>query len=251
MSIFPDEIWSRILEIGIESSKLSYRDLCCISISSRRLNRLSNDDTLWSSLLTLDFPSLFLNPPKSPSKLIYKTRFQKDKAQKLAAHRRALLKVESEIYVHTKNLEELSFKSIRESEKMKETIVELTNLEKVRQASVALNVWQPEVIRGKQKQMVEQCAVPVEHRIRALEMELRVCENQIAVYKKAYKVQEQKLDASKERLASLKYHPLHDNQLGMNVDDSNMKRKKLKQCNDCSNPSSSTRRDADLNKRSL
>lgn len=48
-----------------------------------------------------------------------------------------------------------------------------------RQASVALNVWQPEVVRGRQKQMVEQCAVPAESRIHALEMELRLCKQQI------------------------------------------------------------------------
>lgn len=55
-----------------------------------------------------------------------------------------------------------------------------------RQASVALNVWQPEVIRGWQKQMVGQCVVPVDARINALEMELRLCRQQIAGFDNAY-----------------------------------------------------------------
>ena len=49
----------------------------------------------------------------------------------------------------------------------------------LRQASVAFNVWQPEVVRGRQKQMVEQNAVPVEGRLRALEMEIKLCKQQI------------------------------------------------------------------------
>jgi hypothetical protein len=55
-----------------------------------------------------------------------------------------------------------------------------------RQASVALNVWQPEVIRGRQKQIVEQSAVPVESRVHSLEMELKLCRQRISGFDKAY-----------------------------------------------------------------
>lgn len=55
-----------------------------------------------------------------------------------------------------------------------------------REASVALNVWQPEVVRGRQKQMVEQCVVPAESRIRTLEMELRLCKQHILGLEKSY-----------------------------------------------------------------
>lgn len=55
-----------------------------------------------------------------------------------------------------------------------------------REASVALNAWQPEVIRGRHKQIVEQCAVPVESRIHALEMELRVCKHRISGFRRAF-----------------------------------------------------------------
>lgn len=45
-------------------------------------------------------------------------------------------------------------------------------------------MWQPEVIRGRQKQIVEQCAVPVDSRINALEMELKLCKQQVIVLEK-------------------------------------------------------------------
>lgn len=55
-----------------------------------------------------------------------------------------------------------------------------------RQASVALNVWQPEIIRGRQKQIVEQCVVPVESRFHSLEMELKLCKQHILGLEKAH-----------------------------------------------------------------
>lgn len=53
----PDELWRQILEMGIQNSKLNYKDLCCISISCRRLHRLSAENSLWLLLLSSDFPS--------------------------------------------------------------------------------------------------------------------------------------------------------------------------------------------------
>ena len=50
---------------------------------------------------------------------------------------------------------------------------------------MALNVWQPEVIRGRQKQIVEQSAVPVESRVHSLEMELKLCRQRISGFDKA------------------------------------------------------------------
>ncbi|PIA63070.1 hypothetical protein AQUCO_00200833v1 [Aquilegia coerulea] len=65
----PEEIWIKILEIGIENSSLGYKDLCSLSNSSKHFNKLSKDDTLWSLLLTLDFPKFQqnTNTPSSSS----------------------------------------------------------------------------------------------------------------------------------------------------------------------------------------
>lgn len=84
MSYLPDELWRRILEIGItgSSSNLVYKDLCSLSITCRRFNRLSADNSLWSSLLSSDFPSQFSStstPPNSSFKSLYKFRYYKFK----------------------------------------------------------------------------------------------------------------------------------------------------------------------------
>lgn len=138
MSILPDEIWCRILEMGAETSRLSYRDICCISITCRRLHRLSDDHLIWATLLALDFPSLPFSPHNNHSstspKSLYKTRFERDKSSKLLAHRRAVLNVESQIAICSKNLQDLRLRLLGERNKIKETMEELENLRKVRLA---------------------------------------------------------------------------------------------------------------------
>lgn len=80
-----------------------------------------------------------------------------------------------------------------------------------------------------QKQMVEQSDVPVESRISALDMELRLCKQQMANYDKALKVENRKVDRAKEELESVKYHPLHDfSRKGNRSDDQGIRRKKSK-----------------------
>lgn len=48
-----------------------------------------------------------------------------------------------------------------------------------------MSVWQPEIIRGRQRQIVQQSNVPVEFRINALEMEINLCKQQISGFDKA------------------------------------------------------------------
>ncbi|KAK3030970.1 hypothetical protein RJ639_034891 [Escallonia herrerae] len=239
MADLPDELWRRVLELGIETSKLNHKDLCCLSISSTRFNRLSTEDALWSALLSSDFPiaqsssSLTFNhqPPNSSSKSLYRIR------QKLLSHKRAVLRMESQIAVHSRKLQHMQLQLAKESEKMKATLAELSNLRKARQASVALNVWQPEVIRGRQKQIVEQCNVPVDCRINALEMELKLCKQQAIGFDKAHRNEKRRLDVAKTRLASLNYHPLHDHSLrSSSFDERGVKRKKFNKTIHCEAP---------------
>jgi hypothetical protein len=51
-----DELYARILELGVASSALGFRDLCCFAIASRCLGRLSLHPPR-SALLGRDFPS--------------------------------------------------------------------------------------------------------------------------------------------------------------------------------------------------
>ncbi|XP_072955094.1 F-box protein SKIP24 [Typha angustifolia] len=228
MSVLPDELWNRILEIVISTSRLGYRDLCCLAIVSRRLNRLSEDSSLWATLLALDFPSS--DPPQSPSKSLYKTKFERDKARRVAAMRRLVLSAESRVDLSRKRLADLEDKMVRENARLKAAVEEMTNLERVKRASVALKVWQPEVVRGRQKQIVEQCTVPVDSRLSSLLMEIRVCKQQIVGFVKTYNNEKQKLSEYKEAVTSLKYHPLQISQLGLTLKEPKVKGKKLKLC---------------------
>ncbi|TYH34380.1 hypothetical protein ES332_D13G124300v1 [Gossypium tomentosum] len=198
----PDELWRKILEIGIKASNFTFKDLCCVSICSRRLHRLSNEDLLW---------------------------FEREKERKLWAHKRAVLRKESQVSEHLRKLREIEVRLREERNKLNSALLELSNLHKVSQASVALNVWQPEVVRGRQKQMVEQCVVPVESRVHALDMEVKLCNQQLQVFDKAYRDEKRRLDTAKEELKSMKYHPLRDYTLSSTENQENRKkRKKLK-----------------------
>ncbi|CAK8542930.1 unnamed protein product [Lathyrus sativus] len=233
MASLPDELWSKILEIGIRNSTLTYKDFCCISITSRLLHRLSSEDSLWNRFLSSDFP---LSPssslPSSSSKSLYKLRFERDKERKIAAHRRAVLRKESQISEHSRRLHDIQKLVSQEKIKAIQTSNEFSYLLRVREASVALNVWQPEVVRGRQKQMVEQSGVPAESRIRTLEMELRLCKQQIMGLEKSHRDEKRRLDAAKKELESMKYHPLPENKpVSGGESERIVKQKKLKSCN--------------------
>ncbi|CAI9096920.1 OLC1v1033183C1 [Oldenlandia corymbosa var. corymbosa] len=244
ISIMPEELWIRILEIGIcggggggtGGGCLNFRDLCSLSITCKRLNSLSNLNFLWSALLSADYnfntDSIGAAEPTSScssDKALYRIRYERQRDQKRLAHRRVVLRFESDVAVSSRKIATMEEQSANEREKMSITMAELLNLCKVKQASVALNVWQPEVIRGKQKQMVQQHDVTINSRISALEMELRLCKQHVANYEIALKVERQKLDRAKEKLESVKYHPLHDFSCKSDhSDEHTTRRKKLK-----------------------
>lgn len=139
------------------------------------------------------------------------------------------MRKESQIAEHLRRIRDIEASLARESDKLKASASELSNLHKVRQASVALKVWQPEVVRGKQKQMVSQCAVPVESRISAVDMEFRLCKQQIAILRKSYEEERRRLDAAKRELESIEYHPLRRcERTGANLGGSSSRRKEIK-----------------------
>ncbi|TKY62823.1 F-box protein SKIP24 [Spatholobus suberectus] len=234
MSSLPDELWRRILEVGIENSGFSYKDLSCVSISCRRLHRLSSEDPLWNRLLSSDYPQPHPSSSSShSSKSLYKLRFERDKERRIAADRRAVLRKESQIAEHSRRLRDIQTRVAQETARAAQTAQELSNLRRVRQAFVALNVWQPEVVRSRQKQMVEQSAVPAEGRIHVLEMELKLCKQQIVGLEKSYKDEKRRLDTAKEELASMKYHPVREHKSTSGRGNEHVKRKKLKICSSC------------------
>lgn len=69
-----DDVWRKILEDGIKNSKLTFKDLCNISMCCKILHRIANEDSLWNVLLLSDFPPQPFSPSTSSisSKTIYK-----------------------------------------------------------------------------------------------------------------------------------------------------------------------------------
>ncbi|KAL2459327.1 F-box domain-containing protein [Forsythia ovata] len=55
MSELPDDVWRRIMVIGVENLVLDFEDLCRLSLTCKRLYKLSNEDSLWSLMLHQDF----------------------------------------------------------------------------------------------------------------------------------------------------------------------------------------------------
>ncbi|CAI9765723.1 unnamed protein product [Fraxinus pennsylvanica] len=55
MSELPEDLWRRIMEIGVEKSVMDFEDLCRLSLTCKCLYKLSGEDSLWSSLLYRDF----------------------------------------------------------------------------------------------------------------------------------------------------------------------------------------------------
>ncbi|WCJ27649.1 F-box family protein [Euphorbia peplus] len=223
----PEELWRQILECGIENSRLRYKDLCCISICCKLLHRLSDEDSLWSNLLSSDFPPPQL-PISSSAKSTYKIRFEREKLRIRTAHMRAVFRKESQIMELHRKKRDTKTRLIKETHTIRDTANQLSNFHKLRQASVALNVWQPEVVTSRQKQIVEQNVVSVESRLHSLEMELRLCKQQISGLTKAYRNEKQALKKAREELESMKYHPLRDYRLTTSGDkECDKKRKKL------------------------
>nr|XP_011459956.1 PREDICTED: F-box protein SKIP24-like [Fragaria vesca subsp. vesca] len=206
MLVIPDKLWRRVLEIG----GLSYKDLCCVSITCWRIHRLSDEDLLWSRILSSDFPPH--SSSSSSSKSLYKLRFERDRDKRKVTHQRAVLRKESQIIEHSRKLRDMETRLAQETDRMRATLVELSNFHKVRQASsLALNnVWQREITRGRQKQIVEQCVVPAESRHHALEMELRLCKMLISGLEKACKDEKRRLGLVEQELQPMRYHPLRD-----------------------------------------
>ncbi|KAL0453392.1 UNVERIFIED_CONTAM: F-box protein SKIP24 [Sesamum latifolium] len=154
MSVLPDELWTRIMELGIQTKTLDQKNLCCLSIACRRLHRLAADDSLWSRLLLSDFPSSardfnLKNDDNSTSsirdnnctsssaasvnfKSLYRIRYEKDREQKRLAHRRTVLRIESEIAERLRKIQEIELQTSVEKEKINKAVAELLNMHKAR-----------------------------------------------------------------------------------------------------------------------
>ncbi|MCO5555141.1 hypothetical protein L7F22_008683 [Adiantum nelumboides] len=133
MACLPDEVWTEALQAGVRAGVLDYRDLCSLSIASRTLNRLSSLPCLWKPLFQRDFPPKHIAAkPQSDYKAEYKARFEKIKAAKVAAHRRRLLRFQSEGAALEKECQDFERQIQKEKSNLSKILVELKSLEQAR-----------------------------------------------------------------------------------------------------------------------
>lgn len=54
MGCLPDELWSKIMGMGVENQVLDYRDMCSLAFVCRRIRRISSLDCMWRPLWERD-----------------------------------------------------------------------------------------------------------------------------------------------------------------------------------------------------
>lgn len=54
MASLPDELWTKILGMGVEKQVLDYRDLCSLAFVCRRIRRISSLECMWRPLWERD-----------------------------------------------------------------------------------------------------------------------------------------------------------------------------------------------------
>ncbi|CAM6059714.1 unnamed protein product [Sphagnum tenellum] len=230
MGCLPDEIWTEVLKSGVERRVLDYRDLCILALVCRCLRRLSSLDSLWHLACQNDFGnpegeaaaadavvvvpaavSATLAPGKRRvarnCKLLYSARFEKIRNAKLAARRRQILRVESHLAVLKKQAKQFHARFLDERSKLSQTVAELKNLEHGRQAEVAVQVWQPQAVRARHQEMLEQQPVNAIAQQRSLQMEVKVCRERIRQFALSRDAAKAMMESTAKELEILKFNP--------------------------------------------
>lgn len=214
MTTLPTEVWAEILQAGISNSVLDYRDLCSLSIVCPSLNRLASLTSLWKPIFLRDFPQSsqdgVCSPAHSDFKTAYRKRFEKIRAAKVAAHKRRVLRMQSQGVVLAKECKELEELMHLEKTRLSSILSELKCLEQARKASVALKLWQPHTVRLMQQQVVEQLPIDPEIRKHTIEMEAKVCMEEIKRCNSSMERKRSLFEMTKKEMEFLTYNPMQD-----------------------------------------
>ncbi|XP_024403253.1 F-box protein SKIP24 isoform X2 [Physcomitrium patens] len=229
MGCLPDELWTKILGLGIEKEVLDYRDLCSLAFVCRRIKKISYFDCIWRPLWERDQAKLSVgsssrnlvvepgmarkeNDAKAFRDL-YRIRFEKVRAAIMAAHRRRVLRVESQVAVLQKEAQQYQLDIQVERRKLVATVAELKSFEVARRSAIAIQVWQPQAVRARQQEVLEQQSVNVGARQQSLQMEINVCRERVQQFEKSLQAKKSAIEKCKKELDSLTFNPsrkLHD-----------------------------------------
>ncbi|CAM6098437.1 unnamed protein product [Calypogeia fissa] len=221
MASLPEELWVQILETGLQSAQLQYRDLCALAIVSRRLNRICELDVVWKHALAQDFPepswpggsaeaSLRRLGSDGACKKLYRTRYEKVKEKKTAAHKRQVLRVTSALNVLQRESHTLQKILRTERDKLVSSQKELENLERISRTSVALQIWQPQAVATRHEQVVQQVPVDIPAQKNYLSLEVEVCKSRIRCAENTLKSHKSIIELRIKELDALTYNPTVD-----------------------------------------
>ncbi|KAG0563764.1 hypothetical protein KC19_8G057300 [Ceratodon purpureus] len=192
MGCLPDELWSKIMGMGVENQVLDYRDMCSLAFVCRRIRRISSLDCMWRPLWERDQAQLGGGSATVGKdgeiknfREFYRIRFEKVRAAKMAAHRRRVLRVESQVAVLQKEAQQYQLAIEVERKKLVASVAELKSFELARRSAVAIQVWQPQAVRARQQEVLEQQSVNVGARQRSLQMEINVCRERVQQFEKS------------------------------------------------------------------
>lgn len=75
MESLPDDVWYQILQIGVKKKRLNHIDIYSLTIINNHFNQLTQDSTLWATLLSHDFSSSF-HSSQAPNylKIVYQAK---------------------------------------------------------------------------------------------------------------------------------------------------------------------------------
>ncbi|KAG0607782.1 hypothetical protein M758_8G054400 [Ceratodon purpureus] len=134
-------------------------------------------------------------------------RFEKVRAAKMAAHRRRVLRVESQVAVLQKEAQQYQLAIEVERKKLVASVAELKSFELARRSAVAIQVWQPQAVRARQQEVLEQQSVNVGARQRSLQMEINVCRERVQQFEKSLQAKRSAIEKSRRELEALTFNP--------------------------------------------
>ncbi|GBG63057.1 hypothetical protein CBR_g36542 [Chara braunii] len=218
--VLPDEIWWLILRHGVNSAGFAAGELCALAMLNRQLRRILGDgegNELWKFLFYKHWPKLRpstrsqsgnahsrdKSPQSSDWKGQYQIRFSLEKSERDAAHRRRVLRVQSQVAILQNQMRDYHRQRKVELARLDSATHEHLMLHRIRRAGVAAKVWEPQAVRQRHQALVEQSPVDVGARIEALRNEMAVCREAVERLTRCMNRKKLLLQAEEEELVAL------------------------------------------------
>jgi len=125
----------------------------------------------------------------------------------MAAHRRRVLRVESQLAIILHESQLLQSRIEVERKMLWQNLTELKNIGLARSSAVAVQIWQPHAVRARQQEVLEQQPINMGTRQRSLEMEISVCQARIKQFETSLAAKRLLMVRVRVELDHLKFNP--------------------------------------------